>query len=77
MAEITNELIYEVLKSIQSRLNNLDSGQTDIKNELVGIRGHMLATVSETNNLYSRLGSVELRLDRIEKRLGMSDVTLS
>jgi hypothetical protein len=77
MVEASNDLMLEILKSIPPRMGVLEEGQKDLKNDLIAIRGHMIASQSETNNLHSRLGSVENRLDRIEKRLGMIDVTIA
>ena len=72
--KVTNELIYEVLKSMQSRMSNVEDGLRDIKGELVGIRGHMIATQTDIQNIYGqniygRLGSIEARVERIERRL--------
>ena len=72
MAGISNELIYEVLKNVQSRVGNLEDGMKDVKNELVGIREHQIATQKEVANIYGRLGSIEGRLERVETRLNMA-----
>lgn len=77
MGEVTNELIFETLKSIQVRLGRIEDGQRDLKQELQGIRTHMLATSTEIANIYGRLGTLEDRVERIERRLGLVDVTLS
>lgn len=77
MAEVTNDLIYEVLKSIPERMGRLETNQRDFKLELQGIRGHLAATTSEVMNIYSRLGHVEDRLERVEKRLGLIDVDMN
>jgi len=69
MAEVTNDLIYEVLKGIQGRMDRLETGQRDIKEELIAVRLHQHAAQGELNGLLSRIGSVEDRLDRIENRL--------
>lgn len=73
MAEVTIELLYEVLKSVQARLGNLEDGQREIKGELQALRGHMLATQQDTSNLYAGQAKIELRLERIERRLELSD----
>ena len=73
MAEVTNELIYEVLKSIQGRLGNLEDGQREIKAELQALRGHMVAMQQDISNLYGGQAKIELRLERIERRLELSD----
>ncbi len=69
MAEVTNDLICEVLKGIQGRMDRLETGQRDIKEELIAVRLHQHAAQGELNGLLSRIGSVEDRLDRIENRL--------
>jgi hypothetical protein len=33
MAEVTNELIYEVLKSIQTRLSNMETSIAEVRTE--------------------------------------------
>lgn len=69
MAEVTNELIYEVLKAVQFRMTNIEDGVREVKGELVAIRGHMLATQSDIANIYDKLGKIEYRVERIERRL--------
>ena len=73
MAEVTNELIYEVLRSMQERLSRLENGQTEIKSELNAMRGHMLATQQDVANIYITLVRHETRLDRIDRRLELRE----
>ena len=77
MAEITNELIYEVLKQMQNRLSNIENGVTEVRSELVAIRGHLGAVQVDTTNLYSGQAGIEMRLSRIERRLELVDSPLS
>lgn len=77
MAEITNELMYEVLRQIQADIAGLKLGQHDIKTELVAIRGHFVAMQQDVHNLYSILVRHETRLDRIDRRLELSDRALT
>ena len=74
MAEVTNELIYEVLKSMQARLGNLEDGVREIRSELRALRGHMLAMQTDVSNLYDGQAKIELRLERIERRLDLVDL---
>ena len=69
MAEVTNELLLENLKAIQDKLSKLDSGQRDMKDEMIAMRLHQHASQGEINSIYGRLGSIESRLERIENRL--------
>lgn len=71
MAHVTNELMYEVLKSIQQQTQRMDLTLGEVKLELQAIRGHQLAMQQDISVIYSRLGSIEQRVDRIDRRLGL------
>ncbi|MFN5082583.1 hypothetical protein [Brevundimonas sp.] len=73
MAEVTNALMYEVLKTIQQQTQRMDLTLGEVKLELQAIRGHQLAIQQDISVIYSRLGSIELRFDSIERRLGSSE----
>ena len=40
MAEVTNDLIYEVLKSVQNDVSGIKAEVRDVKGELQAIRAH-------------------------------------
>tara|TARA_R110002020_G_scaffold224505_7_gene434034 strand:- start:1035 stop:1268 length:234 start_codon:yes stop_codon:yes gene_type:complete len=69
MAEVTNELIYEILKGIQDRLSKIEDSQRDIREELIGVRLHMHAMQGEINSIFARTSAIEDRLTKIERRL--------
>jgi chromosome segregation ATPase len=71
MAEVTNDLIYEVLKDIQRRIGNIEDSIRETRQELLAIRGHMNAIQSDINNLYAGQAKIEARLVRIEKALNL------
>ena len=71
MAEITNELIFEVLKQIQERLSGIDHKIDELKSEMQAFRGHLIAMQQDIHNIYTTLARHETRLDRIERRLGL------
>jgi hypothetical protein len=73
MADVTNELIYEVLKSMQGKLTSLDEGVKEVRGEIAALRGHVIAIQQDTANIYSRVAGVEVRLDHIERRLDLVD----
>ena len=75
MADVTNELLYEVLKSVQTRLANIEDSISEVKTELRAIRGHMVAMETDIANLYAGQAKIELRLGRIERRLELVDET--
>lgn len=74
MAEVTNELIFEVLKNLQVELRSLKDGQGEIKQELISIRGHILSVQHDIHNIYGILGRHDDRLDRIERRLELREL---
>ncbi|MCC6889114.1 MAG: hypothetical protein IT536_11330 [Hyphomicrobiales bacterium] len=75
MAEITNELMYEVLKQVQQDTVALREGQRETRESLVAIRTHMVALQQDVSNIYTILVRHEQRLDRIERRLELAEAT--
>eukprot|EP01037_Dinobryon_pediforme_P024210 gene24210-25934_t len=73
MAEVTNELMLEILKSVHAEVRGLKEWRIDVYGEFNAVRSHMSAMQADINNLHSKLGSVEIRLNRIEQRLDMID----
>jgi hypothetical protein len=69
MAEVSSDLVYEILKQIQADTAVLKLGQIEIKGELQAVRGHMLAMQQDIHNIYTTLARHDMRLDRIERRL--------
>jgi DNA repair ATPase RecN len=75
MAEVSNDLIYEVLKQIQERLGNVDSKVTELKAEMQAFRGHLVSLQQDVHNIYTILDRHDARLDRIERRLQLVEPT--
>lgn len=75
MAEVSNELIFEVLKQVQQRLDRVDHKIDEIKSELNALRGHQISMQQDLQNVYGILGRSDMRLDHIERRLELSEVT--
>jgi hypothetical protein len=78
MAEITNELMYEVLKQLQLDMTALKEGQRETNAALNAIRIHMVGLQQDTQNIYATLTRHETRLDRldrIERRLEIAEVS--
>jgi hypothetical protein len=67
LAEVTNELIYEVLMDIRA---SLDSTMGDVK-EIRGIthamRGDLIAIQTDIHGIYGALDRHDGHLDRIER----------
>jgi septal ring factor EnvC (AmiA/AmiB activator) len=80
VADVSNELIYEVLKSVQFRLAQVDgkvdevrqgiqalgTSQNAIRQEITGIHEEILG-------IHATLVRHEARLDRIDRRFELSD----
>jgi chromosome segregation ATPase len=80
MAEVTNELIYEVLKSIPQRMSSLESrmGSLEVEvdsmtDQLRGVNLTPSATNTDMANIHSVLDSVDSRIGRIERRLDLTE----
>lgn len=70
MADVPNELMFEVLKSIHAELGFVRRDVGDLKHEMNAVRGHLSAIQQDTGNIYNR-GKLEERVDRIEVHLGL------
>ncbi|MBK3665934.1 hypothetical protein JJE66_32530 [Bradyrhizobium diazoefficiens] len=77
MVEVSNELIFEVLKQVQQRIDRIDHKIDEIKSELNALRGHQISMQPDLQNVYGILGRSDVRLDHIERRLELSDVPVS
>jgi hypothetical protein len=74
MAEVTNELMFEVLKAVQQDVRALKDGQNEVRNEIVAVRLNLVSVHQDLNNIYGILGRHEERLDRIERRLELREL---
>lgn len=74
MAEATNELIYEVLKNVQFRLDKIENGIDELRQGQNAMRGHMISIQTDISNIYAVLARHEDRFDRIEKRLELREL---
>ena len=73
MAEVSNDLICEILKQMQDRLSGVDSKVTELKAEMQAFRGHMVSLQQDLHNIYTILDRHDGRLDRIERRLELTE----
>ncbi len=74
MAEITNELVYELLKRMHADIAELKFGQHELKIEMNAMRGTMVAMHQDIHNLYTTLTHHDQRLERIENRLELREL---
>lgn len=80
MADVTPELMFEVLKSSEARLVQVDGKVDELKQEMQasrtsqnGIRQEITGVFQEISGIHATLVRHEGRLDRIEKRLELTD----
>ena len=74
MAAVDADLIYEILKRIQSDIAQLKDGQRDLRSEMITMRGHIVTMQQDVHHLYTRLDRMDQRLDRIENRLELREL---
>ena len=70
---VTNELLLEHMKEMQARLSALQSDVTDMKADIRGIKGHMISFMETELAQDGALASLATRIERIERRLSLSD----
>ena len=74
MGDVTDELMYELLKRIQVDLASTKTAVSEVKSELIAMRGTMVAMQGDTGNIYAMLYRQDDRLDRIEKRFDLREL---
>ncbi len=84
MPDVTPELMFEVLKSIQGRLAQVDGKVDELKQVMQasrtsqnGIRQEITSVFQEISGIHATLVRHEGRLDRIENRLELTDAPTS
>ena len=77
MSEVTNELMFELLKRVHHEIGVLRQDVSETKRELNVMRGHMVATQSDIHNVYGILARQDERLERIDRRLDLRELAES
>ena len=75
MAEVTQELILEVMKQLQDRMSSFDRKLDEVKAELQALRIHSVGVQQDIQNIYSIGVRQDGRLERIERRLEIAEVS--
>ncbi|HEY0327721.1 MAG TPA: hypothetical protein VGC77_01370 [Rhodopseudomonas sp.] len=73
MAEISADLVYEVLRSVQHDISQIKGEVRDVKIELNAIRGHLISVQQDIHNIYGILGRHDARFEHIERRLDLNE----
>jgi septation ring formation regulator EzrA len=74
MAEISADLVYEVLKAVQNDISQVKNELRDVNGAINALRGHQISMQQDIHNIYPVLTRYDGRLDRIERRLELNDV---
>lgn len=73
MAEITTELMFELLKKLHQRFDKVDFAIGELRADNQTIRAQLHALQGDVNNLRATVGHFESRLDRIDNRLELRE----
>jgi archaellum component FlaC len=68
---VTNELMYELLKQIQGDVSHLKTAVHELKQGQIRIRNDIHELKGDVLRLEQSNAGIEIRLDRIEKRLDL------
>lgn len=75
MADVTSELMYELMKRMQADIADIKLGQRELKSEMNAMRGAMISLHQDMHNIHTTLARHETRLDRIENRLELRELS--
>lgn len=73
MPQITNELIYEILKSLQAGQAEMKATLTDHTRQLIRVREEINALRGDDLRRESIQAQMDARLQRIENRLDLTE----
>jgi len=80
MADVSSELMFEVLKAVQARLEQVDGKADENKQDMMAMRTQLVSIHHDLLSIHQELGGIhatlvrhESRLDRIERRLELTD----
>jgi len=74
MADVTQELIHEILRRVHVRADKSDNAIRDVRSEIGSIRLSLHAHQNDINTLYTMLHRIDERLERIENRLELREL---
>ena len=75
MVEVTNELIFEVLKAVQADASATKSDIRDMKARLASIESFIATLHTDSTRQTIRVEELQERIERIETRLDLNDTT--
>jgi hypothetical protein len=73
MVDVNNQLLYEILKTIQSGQAELKAALADQSRQLIKIREEINSLRGDDLRREALQAQMDVRLDRIEHRLNLTD----
>ena len=73
MVEVTNQLLYEILRQIQSDVSDVKKALIDHGHQLIRVREEINTLRGDDLRRESIQAQMDHRLERIERRLSLSD----
>ena len=73
MAEVTNELLYDVLKKLQAGMSEVKETLSDHDQQFITLREQLHAVHGDILRIDRQGASFSHRLERIEQRLQLAD----
>ncbi len=73
MTEVTNELMHEILKDLQSRADRHETLLRDIAHGQLRLREDLHNFHGDSLRLEAQVAALTVRLDRIESRLSIAE----
>ncbi|MDH4413241.1 MAG: hypothetical protein QE484_08040 [Rhizobium sp.] len=73
MADVTSELMFELLKRVHADIADIKLGQRELRAEMNAMRGTLVAAHQDIHNIHTTLARHETRLDRIDNRLELRE----
>lgn len=71
--KISNELIYDVLKNMQSSISKIENNMQELKQGQINIRDDIHALRGDVLRHDKALATLEIDVDRIKHRLDLVD----
>lgn len=73
MTQITNELVYEILKQLQAGQGEIKADVRDVKSQLASIENYIATMHGDQAPTGIKVDDVIARIERLEKRTGLLD----
>lgn len=73
MPDVTNELMYEILKEARNNQNDMKAQLHGIREEISALRTHMAGFQTDISNLYAGQVAIGKDISRMQTRLNLTE----